>query len=69
MQSYPIDVFWSDEDNIWIANVPDLALCTGHGSTPQEAVKEVGGAVEAWLEAANAEGLAIPAPSLKKIQA
>jgi predicted RNase H-like HicB family nuclease len=69
MQNYPIDVFWSDEDHIWIANVPDLALCTGHGSTPQDAVKEVGVAVEAWLEAAYAEGRTVPAPSLKKIQA
>jgi predicted RNase H-like HicB family nuclease len=69
MQSYPIDVFWSDEDDIWIANVPDLALCTGHGSTPQEAVIEVEVAVEAWLEAANAEGRAIPVPSAKEIQA
>jgi predicted RNase H-like HicB family nuclease len=69
MQNYPIDVFWNDEDDIWIANVPDLALCAGHGSTPQEAVKEVEVAVEAWLEAAYAEGRAIPAPSLKKIEA
>jgi predicted RNase H-like HicB family nuclease len=69
MQSYPIDVFWSDEDDVWIANVPDLALCTGHGSTPQEAVQEVEVAVDAWLAAAIAEDRAIPAPSRKRIQA
>ena len=66
-QSYPIDVFWSEEDQVWIANVPDLSFCTGHGKSPQKAVQEAEIAVEAWLAAANAEGRAIPTPSLRKI--
>jgi len=67
-QSYPIEVFWSDEDQIWIANAPDLSICTGHGSSPQEAVVEVEIAVEAWLEVAIAEGREIPTPSLRSIR-
>ena len=68
-QSYPIEVFWSDEDQIWIANIPDLPLCTGHGSTPQAAVEEVEVAVEAWLDAARTEGRSVPVPSPKTIRA
>lgn len=68
-QIYPIEVFWSDEDQIWIANVPDLAFCTGHGATPQSAVEEVEIAVEAWLDAARKNGLDIPEPSRKSIRA
>jgi predicted RNase H-like HicB family nuclease len=69
MQSYPIEAFWSDEDEIRTENVPGLSLCMGHGSTPQAAVEEVEVAVEAWLEAANAEGRVTPTSSLRKIQA
>lgn len=68
-QSYPIEVFWSDEDQVWIANVPDLAFCSGHGVTPQAAVEEVEMAVEAWLNTAKANGLDIPKPSRKSIRA
>lgn len=67
-QIYPIEVFWSDEDEAWIANVPDLSLCSGHGDTPQAAVEEVEVAVEAWLETARKQGLDIPKPSTKSIR-
>jgi predicted RNase H-like HicB family nuclease len=68
-QIYPIEVFWSDEDGVWIANVPDLRFCSSHGDTPQAAVEEVEIAVEAWLEVAKRQGLDIPRPSRKSIGA
>ena len=68
-QTYPIEVFWSDDDEVWIANVPDLAFCSGHGDTPQAAVEEVEIAVDAWLEAAEQQGHAIPKPSNRFIRA
>jgi predicted RNase H-like HicB family nuclease len=34
---YHINVFWSDEDSCWIADVPDLRYCSAHGDTPEEA--------------------------------
>jgi predicted RNase H-like HicB family nuclease len=61
--AYPIQVYWSDEDGAWIADVPDLAFCTAHGATPHEAVAEVEVAVDAWVEAARASGRPVPAPS------
>ena len=60
--AYPIDVFWNDEDNAWVADVPDLAYCSAFGDSPHEAVAEVEIAIEAWLEAARSSGRPVPTP-------
>ncbi len=62
MQHCAINVFWSDEDDVWVANVPDLKSCAAFGDTPEEAVTEVRIAMEAWLAAAHDAGLPIPVP-------
>jgi predicted RNase H-like HicB family nuclease len=59
---YRIEVFWSDEDQTWIADVPDLAFCSAHGPTPHDAVAEVEQAVEAWIRTAEAAGRPVPHP-------
>lgn len=69
MTGYPIEVFWSDEDEVWIADVPDLPHCTAHGATPHEAVASVEEAVEAWLDAARMVGRPIPEPSPRAVRA
>ena len=62
MKDYHINVFWSDEDGSYVADVPDLAHCSALGGTPQEALAEVMIAKKAWLEAAAEGGKAIPRP-------
>lgn len=62
MQHYAINVFWSDDDGVWIADVPDLKSCSAMGQTPELALAEVRLAMEAWLAAARDNGLPIPAP-------
>lgn len=57
---YHINVFWSDEDACWIADVPDLRYCSAHGSTPEEAAREIAIAMSAWLDVANEFGDPIP---------
>jgi predicted RNase H-like HicB family nuclease len=57
---YHINLFWSEEDGSWIADVPDLQYCSAHGTTPEEALREVQVAMGAWLEVQQAEGRAIP---------
>ena len=57
---YHINLFWSDEDACWLADVPDLRYCTAHGDTPEEAVAEVRLAMEGWLAVAGKCGLTIP---------
>lgn len=59
---YHINVFWSAEDDCWIADVPDLRPCSAHGDTPQEAIAEAQVAIELWLETAEEFGYEIPAP-------
>ncbi len=62
MKDYHINLFCSDEDEGYIADIPDLKHCSAFGSTPEEALREVLKAKEAWIEAARAGGKEIPAP-------
>lgn len=57
---YHINLFWSDEDGCWIADVPDLRPCSAHGETRAEAIANVNDAIAGWLEVARESGLAIP---------
>lgn len=61
--AYPINVFWSAEDQAWVADVPDLAYCSATGDTPHDAVAEVEVAIDAWLDAARTNGRSVPTPS------
>ena len=63
MTKYAIEVSWSDDDGVWIANVPDLPHCTADGPTPHDALAEAEIAVQAWLQAAEATGRPVPEPS------
>jgi predicted RNase H-like HicB family nuclease len=62
VKDYHINIFWSDEDKAYIADIPDLRYCSAHGSTPQEALTEVLVAKELWLETAREERKPIPRP-------
>lgn len=59
---YHINLFWSSEDDCWIADVPDLRSCSAHGDTPAEAVTEVQDAIAGWLEVARDHNMPIPEP-------
>ena len=59
---YHINLFWSVDDQCWIADVPDLKPCSAHGGTPAEAVAHVRGAIDGWLEVARDRGFPIPEP-------
>lgn len=62
MKDYHINIFWSDEDGGYIADIPDLRMCSAFGQTPAEALAQVEPAKQAWLETARAEGKPIPPP-------
>jgi predicted RNase H-like HicB family nuclease len=59
---YHINLFWSEPDGAWVADVPDLRSCSALGNTPAEALAEVETAMEAWLAVAREDGLPIPEP-------
>jgi predicted RNase H-like HicB family nuclease len=62
MKDYHINIFYSEEDGGYIADIPDLDSCSAFGSTPEEALAELEQAKSAWLEAARAEGRKVPPP-------
>ena len=67
MKDYHINIFYSDEDGGYIADIPDLKSCSAFGKTPEEALGEVEIAKAAWLEAARAAGKPIPPPKYRPV--
>ncbi len=60
---YPSEVFWSDEDEGFIALAPDLPGCSAFGETREEAARELQDAILAWIASAQNVGNPIPASS------
>ena len=67
MKDYHINIFYSDEDESWVADIPDLRYCSAFGDTPEEALAEVEIAKAGWLETARKEGKPIPEPRYKPV--
>jgi predicted RNase H-like HicB family nuclease len=65
MKDYHINIFHSEEDGGYIADIPDLDSCSAFGDTPEEALREVQIAKDAWIEAARSEGKPIPGPKYR----
>jgi predicted RNase H-like HicB family nuclease len=59
---YHINIFHSEEDGGYIADIPDLESCSAFGETPEKALAELEKAKEAWLQAAREAGKPIPPP-------
>ncbi len=62
MTDYHINIFYSDADGGYIADIPDLEGCSAFGDTPEQAVAEVSRAKEAWLAVAAESGRNVPEP-------
>ncbi len=62
---YEIDIFWSDEDEAFIANVPELPYCSAWGASYEEALREVRVAVDLHLETLREDGYPIPEPKTR----
>ena len=62
MRDYHINVSYSEEDECWVADLPDLEYCSAFGDTPEEAVAQVQIAKEAWIEVARDAGKEVPPP-------
>jgi predicted RNase H-like HicB family nuclease len=67
MQKYEIIIYWSNEDNTFIAEVPELPGCTAHGDTQESALKNVNDAIQLWLDTARELGKPIPAPRGRRL--
>jgi predicted RNase H-like HicB family nuclease len=62
MKDYHINIFYSDEDQGYIADIPDLECCSAFGDTPEKALLELKRAKKTWLLAAKKAGKRIPRP-------
>lgn len=67
MKDYHVNIFYSQEDEGYIADIPDLEACSAFGETPAEALAQVEIAKAVWLEAARAEGKPVPAPRYRPV--
>jgi predicted RNase H-like HicB family nuclease len=67
MSDYHINIFYSEEDHGYIADIPDLDACSAFGTTPEEALAEVERAKAAWLDAARTAGKPVPPPRYRPV--
>lgn len=67
MYKYAIEIFYSEEDDGYIAVVPELPGCSAFGETEEKALEEVKVAMELWLKAAEKEGREVPIPHGKEL--
>ncbi len=66
---YEIIIYWSNDDEMFIAEVPELSGCMADGTTYQEALSNVEVIIDEWLETAKELGRAIPTPRGKLMYA
>lgn len=67
MRDYHINIFYSEDDGGYIADIPDLEACSAFGDTPDEALHEVQKAKSLWIEAPKLEGKPIPPPKYRLV--
>lgn len=68
MHRYEITLRWSDEDQAYIAEVPELAWCAADGATYQEALANVEAVIDEWIETAKELDRPIPEPKAARMQ-
>ena len=68
MHKYETIIYWSQEDNVFIVDVPELPGCKAHGDTPQLALQNAQDAIDLWLETAKEFGDSIPEPKGRRLQ-
>ncbi|MBN8732573.1 MAG: type II toxin-antitoxin system HicB family antitoxin [Acidobacteria bacterium] len=62
MNKYEVIIYWSQEDDAYIAEVPQLAGCAAHGDSQEEALRNAQEAISLWIETAKEFGDPIPEP-------
>jgi len=67
MYKYAIEIIYSEDDQGYIAVVPELPGCSAFGETEEEALEEVKSAMQLWLETAEKEGREIPSPHWREL--
>jgi predicted RNase H-like HicB family nuclease len=66
---YEIIIFWSKEDQVYLAEVPELSGCMADGETYQEALSNAEKIIQEWIETAQELGRSIPEPKGRLVYA
>lgn len=64
---YEVIIYWSSEDEVFIADVPELPGCMAHGNSPAEALGQAQEAIGLWIETAKEFGDAVPEPKGRRL--
>ena len=67
MNKYEVIIYWSDDDQAFVAEVPELSGCCAHGVTQETALANAQEAMTLWLDTAREFGHVIPAPKGRRL--
>ena len=67
MHKYEIIIYWSREDQVFVAEVPELPGCMAHGNTQQESLSNANEAIQLWIDTAEEFGDPIPEPKEQRL--
>lgn len=67
MNRYEVIIYWSAEDSVFVAEVPELPGCAAHGTSQEEALKNAQDAMQLWLDTAREYGDPIPEPRGRRL--
>jgi predicted RNase H-like HicB family nuclease len=62
MEKYETIIYWSDDDQAFVADIPQLPGCMAHGNTQEEALININAAIKLWIDTAKEFGDPIPVP-------
>jgi predicted RNase H-like HicB family nuclease len=68
MHKYEIITYWSDEDQVFVAEVPELPGCVAHGNSPDSALANCQDAIDLWVDTAKEFGRSVPEPKGRRLQ-
>ena len=67
MHKYQIIIYWSNEDSVFVAEVPELPGCMAHGDTQAAALTNANDAVQLWIDTAYEDGVPVPEPKGERL--
>ena len=67
MIKYEVIIYWSDEDGVFVAEVPELPGCAAHGDTQESALSNAQDAIRLWIDTANESGDPVPVPKGRRL--
>lgn len=67
MQKYEVILYWSDEDQVFVAEVPELPGCMAHGDSQESALKNAKAAIQLWIDTAREFGDLVPTPKGRRL--